>query len=335
MKTIMIGAGGIAQPHAKAVNELGITIAGVLDPNPENAGKMAEKYGAKVIGDISEMIDEVDMIHLVTPPSERLQYVRAAAEAGKHIMIEKPIAITVDDAEKIIACVKKHGVKLLVDFNHRFRDGYRLLKEAVDSGRLGNVISVYAQRLGAGAGFYKGWKPGWRTNPGLMCGMSIESVSHDIDMLLQLIPGVESINANLLGTVEELPDFDNNASVTFTTKGGGIGSIYASWTSHLGYSARGVLGSKGSAMLSGDDLWDFNEFTIKTEDMEFPEVTLVGERFATTAYESYLRINRHFKECIERDEEPMITGNDGLRALVFSRAILDSAKAGKAVKVDI
>jgi len=335
VKTAIVGAGGIAQPHAKAIDELGVKIVGVLDPNEQNAKSMAERYGAKVITDLDEVSDEIDMIHLFTPPSIRVDYVRQAAQAGKHIFIEKPIEVSIENAETILSLAEENNVKLLVGFNHRYRDGYYMLKDTLDSGVLGDVISVYSNRLGAGAGFNNAWSPSWRTQEGLICGMSIESVSHDIDMLLQLVDGVDTISAHVNGTIAELPDFDNNASVSFKAKSGAIGSIYASWSSYLGNSERGIIGTKGAAILSGNDLWDFNEFSIRTSDMPYPRITKVGELFSLTAYESYVRINRHFFECIEKDVQPITSGRDGLRSLVFSRAILESAKTGKAVKVNL
>lgn len=335
MRTAIIGAGGIAQPHAKAIDELGVKIVGVLDPNVQNANAMAQRYGSKVITTLDEVMDDIDMIHLLTPPSKRVEYVRQAAKAGKHIFIEKPITVSIEEGKEVVRLATENNVKLLVGFNHRYRDGYRMLKEALDSGILGEVVSVYAHRLGAGAGFNNVWSPSWRTQKDLVCGMSIESVSHDIDMLLQLVDGVESISAHVNGTIKELPTFDNNAAVSFTTKGGGIGSIHASWSSHLGHSERGIIGTKGSCVIAGDDLWDFDNFIIRTVDMPYPQITKVGELFATTAYDSYLNTNRHFIECIEKDLEPLTSGEDGLRTLIFSHAILESSKTGKAVVVDL
>jgi len=335
MKTIIIGAGRIAEPHAKALNKLGVEIAGVLDVSEDAARAFAARFGGKVIGSLGEAIDGADMIHLLTPPSKRVEYALQTAAAGKHIFIEKPIATSIDDAKIIIAAAKQHNVKLMVNFNHRFRDGFIMLKNAFDSGALGDAVSVYSHRLGAGHGFLGAFAPSWRTQKEFMCGMSIESLSHDIDMLLQIAGGVTSVGATLNESIAELPGFDNNAAVTFRTAGGAVGSIHASWSSHLGHSERGVIGTKGSAVISGGDLFSFEEFTIRTDKMTYPHVTKVGSLFSLTDDDSFVRTNKHFIECVKSNTQPQATGEDGLRALTFSLAVLESSRLGKTVTINI
>jgi predicted dehydrogenase len=335
LKTVIVGAGVISHSHARAVHALGIDIAGVLDSDPTRAQELAGQYGSRAIQTLDEVLDEVDMVHILTPPFQRVEYVRQAAAAGKHIFIEKPLAVSVADAREIVALAVANKVKLMTGFNMRFRSGYRMLKDAVRDGRLGEVISVFSHRLGTGGGTKL--NTNWRTNPDLACGMSIESLSHDIDMLLQLVDGVVSVSANTYGTVPEVPNLDNNAAVTFRLKNGGTGTIHASWSSYLHYGCRGVIGTKGTAMLTGDEQFDFTNFIIKTEDMPYRQIFNVDDRYAwpTQDHQSYLEINQHFKECIEQDRLPLASGEDGLRALIFSQAILESNRTGRAVIVDL
>jgi predicted dehydrogenase len=331
-KTVIIGAGEISNSHAKALHELGIGIAGVIDLNPVRAQELADQYCSKVIQSLDEVLGEVDMVHIFTPPAHRVEYVRQAAAAGKHLFVEKPIALSIADAKEIITLASANRVKLMIGFNHRFRSGYRMLQEAVQDGRLGDVVGVFSHRLGAGVGI--GCTPlntVWRSG----CGMSIESVSHDIDMLLHLVDGVESVSANTYGTVPDCLTFDNNANVTFRLKNGGTGLIHASWSSYLGYSSRGVIGTKGAAMITGDNLFDFMNFNIKTEDMPYRQIYNVDDRFLSPSQQCYVTINRHFTECIEQDLPPLASGDDGLRALTFSQAILESDRTGRAVTVDL
>jgi predicted dehydrogenase len=331
LKTVIIGAGDISGKHARAIHDLGIGIAGVLSRNPIRAQELASQYGSRVIQTLDEVLPEVDMVHIFTPPFQRVEYVRQAAVAGKHLFVEKPIAVSITDAREILELTSANRVKLMVGFNHRFRSGYRMLQAAVQDGRLGKIISVFSHRIGSSSDT----KPSWRTNPNFACGMSIESVSHDIDMLLQLVDGVVSISSNTYSTIPGLSNFDNNATVTFSLKNGGTGSIHASWSSYLGYSSRGVIGTKGTAMITGDDLFDFINFVIKTEDMPYRQIFNINDRFVSLEQQCFLEINRHFKECIEQDKPPLISGEDGLRALIFSQAILESNRIGQAVLVDL
>jgi predicted dehydrogenase len=337
-KTAIIGAGVISYPHAKALHDLGVGIAGVLDLNPIRARELADQYGAKVIESLDEILSEVDMVHIFTPPSNRVEYARQAAVAGKHLFVEKPIAISIADAKEIIALASANQVKLMIGFNHRFRSGYQMLQEAVQDGRLGEIIGIFVDRFTAGAGFFgTSLNASWRTNPNLVCGMSIESLSHDIDLLLKLVEGVVSVSANTHGTVPEMPAFDNNAAVTFRLKNGGVGSIHSSWSSYLGYSSRGVIGTKGAAMLIGDDQFNFTDFFIKTADMPYRQIFNLKDQFdwPVQTHQCYLDINRHFIECIEEDLFPLASGEDGLRALMFSQAIIESNQTGRAIMVDL
>jgi predicted dehydrogenase len=335
LKTAIVGAGRISYAHAKALHDLGIGIAGVLNRSPVRAQELADQYGARVIQSLDEVLTEVDMVHILTPPFQRVEFVRQAAAAGKHLFIEKPMAISVADAKEILELATVSRGKLMIGFNMRFRNGYRLLQEAVRDGRLGEIIGVYSHRLGFGGGVTL--NDSWRTDPNLACGMSIESLAHDIDMLLHLVDGVVSVSANTYGTISGLPKFDNNAAVTFRLRNGGIGLIHASWSSCLGYSSRGVIGTNGTAMLTGDELFDFTRFVIKTKDMPYQQVINVNDRYAwpDQNHQSYLEINRHFKECIEQDRNPLTSGEDGLRALIFSQAILESDQIGQMVMVNL
>ena len=329
MKTIIIGTGGVSYMHAPALQEIGVDIVGAYDINPDSAKRFADKFGTKALQNIDETLPEADTVCLFTPPSERVAYAEKAMNAGKHLYIEKPISITTEDCDRILACAKKNGVKLIVGFNHRYREGYRLLQEAVLSGKLGQPINLYAHRFGIGAGFRGKYITNtWRTNPSLACGMSIESLSHDINMLLSLVKGIKSVAGTVNCTIPELPEFDNNSNVVFVTKEGAIGNINSSWSTDLQYSARGFIGTKGSAVIRGNGLWDFDEFVIKTDDMPYEKVYKVGELFSTTAHQSYVNIHSHFVDCIQNGKEPDTPGQEGKDALLFSRAILESAKTG-------
>jgi len=326
IRTAIVGAGGIAFAHAKALKRLdNVEIIGVLDINPNNAQRIAELCNTRTYENIEDLLDQVDMIHLLTPPSKRVEYALKAMKAGKHIVCEKPISITVEDAVEMIEAAGKYGVKFMMAFNHRFRAGYKLLQNAVKSGELGDVINFWSYRLGAGSGFgkYK-LSHSWRTDPNLVSGMSIESLSHDIDMMLGAVGDVVDVRANTLGTIKELPQFDNNSNVVFTLANGGTGLIHASWSSHLGLSARGVIGTKGTAVIQGNDLWDFMQFRIKTEDMEYEKILQVNEPFKGSDDNSYYEENKYFIECIEKDIKPFLSGEDGLKTLKISLAILES-----------
>lgn len=330
LNTIIIGAGGIARKHAEALLRIpDVKVIGVIDPNYDNARAVADICGARVVKDLSEALEEVQMIHLLSPPSKRVEYAAPAMKAKKHVFCEKPISADIKDGENLAKLAKENGVIFMTAFNMRFRPGYCTLQNDVLSGRLGKVISAWSHRIGPGAGFNAPMGDSWRTEPGLVCGMTVESLSHDIDMFRGLGLEVASVAAWVKGSRNDLPAFDNNAHVILNLKDGGSAVINASWTSHLPMSSRGVIGTKGTAIIEGGGFFDFMTYRLTTENGELVTQE-VNDPFDA---ESYYLENCHFVECIKKSKTPIVNEDSGLTALKVSLAALESAKTGKFVEV--
>jgi myo-inositol 2-dehydrogenase/D-chiro-inositol 1-dehydrogenase len=329
LRTIIVGAGGIAGKHADALLRIpGVKVTAVLDPREANAKSLAEKCGAPVISRLEEALEEAEMIHLLTPPSKRLNYARAAMTAGKHIFCEKPVAVDPAEAGEMARLSRETGVFFMTAFNMRFRPGYRMLQEDVLSGKLGDIISLWIHRIGPGSGFNGPLGDSWRTDPNLVCGMTIESLSHDIDMIRGFGLEIEKAAAWVYGGRVDLPAFDNHAQILLGLSGGRSGVINASWASFLPMSSRGVVGVRGTAALCGGGFFDFMDYRLKTDAMAYEQISRVNDPFDG---ESYYAENKHFIECIRNARKPLTTAENGLEALKVSLAILESSKTGKAV----
>jgi len=324
LKTAIIGAGGIARKHAEALLKIpDVQVVGVIDPNADNANTIAAMCNAKVVSNIEELLSELDMIHLLTPPSRRIEYAKPAMEAGKHVFCEKPIATDIADGNKLAKLAKENNIIFMTAFNMRFRPGYLTLQNDVLSGRLGEVVSVWSHRIGPGVGFNDSLGNSWRTEPGLVCGMTVESLSHDIDMFDGLGLKVESVAAWVTGSRPDLPDFDNNSQLLMRLKNGGSAVINASWASHLAMSSRGVVGTRGTAVLDGTGFFDFMNYKVVTDGGE--EVTHINDPFDN---ESYYTENLHFIDCVKSGKTPIVNEDSGVSALKVSLAALKSAKNG-------
>ena len=188
------------------------------------------------------------MVHLCTPPSLRLAYAEIAMKAGCHVITEKPMAIQVEDAKKMVAMAEQYGVQLMVDYNHRFRAGFQKLLEVVRSGKIGDIVDVFVYRAGMLGGNAGTKNDTWRRKPGMVCGMSIESLSHDIDMIIQLAGPVKSVKSDIRGTFTDVPEFDNNVHASFNMESGAMALINASWSSYMKGSIRAVVGTKGTGL---------------------------------------------------------------------------------------
>jgi len=314
----IIGAGGIAKSHVGSLQKIPNTkIVGIIDINRERAEAMAATHNAMVYDDPEDCLGEVDLVYVLTPPSSHKELVLKAINAGKHVVCEKPISSSLEDAEIMVQAARTAKVKLIIAFNMRFRKGFRRLKKIFASGELGNLVSFWSQRIGMGVG--QGYN--WRTDPKLMCGMSIESLSHDIDLIRWIAGDIIDVRANVFESRADLPGFDNNANVVFSLANGSTAIIHASWSSHLGMNSRGIIGTKGTAFVEGPGLWDLKNFHWKTQDMEGEMIEVINDAFDSC---SYLEENQHFIDCIVNDLQPTITGEDGLAALRVSQAILES-----------
>jgi len=264
LRVAIVGAGGIARRHVEAVDQIDFArVVAVVDIDAAKAERLAGQAGAKSYTALEECVADVDVVHVLTPPSKRRAIVDIAAQAGRHIICEKPLAISLEDGEAIVTAAEAAGVKLMVAFNHRFRRGYSMVKDAVDSGDLGDIITVWSRRMGRG--IPSGYN--WRTDPNLMCGMSVESLSHDIDLIRWIGGEIVDVRATIQASNPDLPGFDDNAHVVMRLANGGSAFIHASWSSYLGSNSRGVVGTNGAAEVTGPGLWDSAEYRWRTSDM--------------------------------------------------------------------
>lgn len=323
----IVGAGGIAQKHVEgllAVERAAITA--VVDVRAERAAQLAQKAGAAAYSTLDECLDQVDLVYVLTPPSLHRALAVAAMEAGKPVVVEKPLASTLEDGEAMVDAARRTGVKLMTAFNMRFRPGFRRLKETLEAGKLGKPINMWSQRLGIGVGTGENW----RTTPGLLCGMSVESLSHDIDLIHWLLGNIVQVAAQVRESRADLPGFDDNAAILFGLANGAMATLHASWSSHIPYNARGIIGESGTALVTGRGLWDLTEFHLKTTEMEYEQVELLHDRLDVN---SYREEGRYFVGCVAEGISPTITGEDGLRALRVSHAILAAHQQGQTIAV--
>lgn len=333
IRTAIVGAGHIGRVHAEAIGSLSeMCVATVFDPDRAAAEAVAELAGATVSTTLDEALSQVDAVHILSPPSVHAEAAVASLAAGKAVFCEKPMAVGRADAEKIANAAERFGGIFMTGFNMRFRPAFVRLREIVQSGALGPLIGYFCSRLGPGAGLGgRSYWQSWRTQPGLSCGMTMESLSHDIDMIQALLGPVADVSASLRGSMGELPEFDNTANVVMNLVGGATASIQASWASHLGSSRRTVVGYEGAAAIEGNDTWDFRRVSMKSSEMEHERSERFDDRLDVT---SYAAENKHFAECLASGEEPSTTARDGLRTVVVAEAILEANARGTIVTVE-
>jgi predicted dehydrogenase len=328
VKVAIAGAGGIARRHLDCLKAIpAVEIVAVTDVIPEKAQAMAAACGATAYRDVEPCLENADALYILTPPSTHKDLAVAAAQAGKHVFMEKPISISIADAETIIEATRQANVKLMLAFNMRFRKGGLAFKDILASGALGKVYNFWIHRMGPlGVSANN-----WRVDPTLLSGVAIESMSHDIDQIRWLAGEVKDVRATVFESRSDLPGYDTDINAALTLVNGTMAGLHVSWASPLGHNARGLIGTTGSTMIDGPNMWDWQFLHTKTTEMADENISVINDMLSTTG--SYLEESKHFIQCIENNQELAITGEDGLKALQVSHAILRSSHEGIVVKL--
>jgi len=280
---------------------------------------------------LEEALEEVefDGVCIATPTFTHAQIAIAAAGARKHIFCEKPMALTLKEAEEMIQAARKAGVILQIGFMRRFDPVFIAAKERLDRGDIGRPMLIRSLTRGPGL------PPPWACDVKTSNGMLAEVNSHDFDTIRWLGGSefvriyAESNTLKCFDLREKYPDFYDNAVVTFRLKNGTLGLLDGACPVDYGYDARAeVLGTEG-VMIIGE-----------LRDLAVLSCTRKGgivasnypgwrERFR----EAYIAEARHFVECIIEGKGPKVSGEDGKRALEGVLAANQSIQSGVPVSL--
>jgi hypothetical protein len=221
--------GAVAKSHLLALREIeGVQVTALCDPVKERAEALAGPFGALAFADCGPVIERADAVWVCTPPSTRRELVVAVAQAGRSIVMDKPIATTQADAVAIVEAVDRSGILAIVNFSQRFGWLGQRMKTLVDTGALGEVISFWSHSLLPDPSHES-----WRHDPRFACGFTIESLCHNIDQMRWLAGPITAVGGRVAQTLAELPAFDNTMAALVTLQGGGTGVLHASWASTL------------------------------------------------------------------------------------------------------
>jgi predicted dehydrogenase len=245
----VIGCGLIGQKRAKALGVGGKLVA-CADLDADRAEKLASTTGAQVYRDWRELVlsSSVDVVILATLHDSLAEITRAAAEAGKHVLVEKPAARNAAELIPVMAAVKEHGIKVHVGFNHRYHRSLRKAKEIVDSGALGDLMFVRG-RYGHGARL--GYEKEWRSNPALSGGGElIDQGPHLIDLSRWFLGDMTEVQGFAHTYFWDMPVDDNGFMLLKTAKKQ-TAFLHASCTEWKNLFSMEIYGKLGKLDLSG------------------------------------------------------------------------------------
>ena len=199
----IIGTGAIATMHAKAISEsCNAELVAVYDQITERAQQFAEKYNVRAVANFEDFLadKEVEAVTIATPTGIHGKVAVPAALAGKHVLCEKPLDVTTDKVDEIIAAADKTGVLLMSVFQARFGQNVALIKKAIEAGRFGKIVLASAQcKWFRDQQYYDSatWRGTWALDGG---GALMNQSIHTIDLLLYLNGDVEEVSA-MAGTL--------------------------------------------------------------------------------------------------------------------------------------
>ncbi len=342
----IVGCGMIARFHARALAEVpGTKVVALVSRNVANAQKMNQELGlsSESYTELAPVLKrpDVNMVIVTTASGAHMEPAVAAAEAGKHVVVEKPLEVTLERCDRIIDACDRKGVKLCTIFPSRFHDANLTLKAAVDAGRFG--------RLTLGETTCKWWRSqayydegGWKGTKALDGGGALMNQAiHNVDLLLWMMGKPTHICGFTATLAHERIEVEDTAVACLRFSSGALGVIQATTSVHPGLPKTiAVHGDRGSVVIEQEDVlrWDFVQ--------EAPEDKAVRERFAqkvgasggssnpaAISHQGHARQLADFVKAIETGTVPKVDGREGRKAVEVILAIYQSAATGKSVEL--
>lgn len=336
IKIGIVGTGSITGKHAQAIAEIeGAQLVALYNPNPESAAKAQSKFALPVYTDINDFLGfpGLEVVCICTPSGMHLEPALAAAKAGKHLMIEKPIEINLQRTDELIEACEENGVKLAVIFQNRFSEDYQKLKKAVQNGVFGRLLmgNAYVNWFRDSA-YYStsNWKGTLHADGG---GALINQGIHTIDLLLDLMGDVKNVFGQVQTTLYPIEGEDLGAAIV-NFKNGALGNITSATALYPGYPERiEVFGTNGSAILEAGKLTQWNIMG-STESVKAAENSAGSGASDPTAIGHQLHLEqwKTFVAAIKDDLTPIVDGKTARKSVELIRAIYFSSKEGKLIE---
>lgn len=325
IRCALVGCGVIGPVHAEALSKsAGARLVAAVDTVPERARDVAQEFGAECwYDDYSKVLEraDIDAVLICTPHHLHVPMVIDAARHGKHVLVEKPLAIDSEGAAMALEACRQAGVRLAVCLQNRLNPSTVAVKNAIAKGVLGKIACVMGMvSWYRSPEYYAGspWRGRWDTEGG---GVLINQAIHTLDLLLHLAGDVHSVSAEL-GTFAH-PDIEveDAAAISIGFTSGAVGSFYATTCSYPGSDARiEVVGTEGSALIDGDELVRFSTLTGQTCDVhgDCDERSSLAKPYYGA---SHRRLIEDFIAAVREDRSPYVTGKEGKRSVDVLDAI--------------
>jgi UDP-N-acetyl-2-amino-2-deoxyglucuronate dehydrogenase len=356
LRTALVGCGKVGGIHAKALQRLPESqFVAVCDASADRAKMFATEYGVLPFTDVASMIREakVDAVTIATPHPLHAEPAVCCANAGVHVLVEKPLAASLEDCDAMIAAAKKANVTLGVFSQRRFFEPVRRMKEAIDAGKIGRpMLGVFQMFSWRDEAYYRSdpWRGQWKTEGG---GVLTNQSPHMLDLLQWFMGGIDEITGCWANLNHPYIEVEDSALAMIRFKNGGLGSIVASLSQKPGIYTKvhihgsngasvGVETDRGATFVAGmsailepplNDLW-----TIPGEEhllAKFQEDDRTDfQKIDATVYYHALQIQDFLRAVIE-GRPPLVTGEEGRIVVEMFTAIYRSQQERVPMKLPL
>ena len=332
IRVAVVGLGMAVTPHAKSLLDLRerVEVAYAFSPSAERRAQFAARFPFPQCERLETILDDrsVSAVLVLTPPNTHLELVERCAAAGKHVLLEKPLEISTERAERLVAVMKKSGLKLGVVLQHRFRPAAEKLRELLKAEKLGKLVSASAS--------IPNWRPqsyydqpgrGTRARDG--GGVLLTQGIHTLDLLLSFSGEASEVKSFSTTTSVHRMETEDLVCAAVRWRSGALGVVHATTAAYPGFPERiELIGMLGSAMLEGTSLKaqfiDGKSVEIRTESggggtgadpMAFP-------------HDWHRSLLEDFLYSIEKNKEPRVSGAEALKVHRFIDKLLQTAQSG-------
>lgn len=340
MKYTLIGCGRIAPNHITAANENHLEIMALCDLDTAKAAAFKEEQGlnetVKIFKDYEQMFDEVpiDLAAVATSSGDHFKVALAAIRHGIHVIVEKPIALSLDDADQLIEEAKAHNVKLCVNHQNRFNPTIQEIYKAASSGRLGKLMLCDAViRWYRGKDYYDqaSWRGTFEQDGGALMNQCI----HNIDLLRWMMGGeIEEVVGYTKNDRHSYLPVEDLGIALVKFKNGSLGKIEGSVNIYPEglEETLSVFGTKGTVRAGGMSVNHMDVWNVDGEENSLLEIQERCNENPENVYGfGHVPLYRNMIEAITENKEPLVSGLEGRKALEVVLGIYLSGKTGKKV----
>lgn len=339
LKIALVGCGRISKNHFESLAYLkdDCELVGVCDAISERAEEAGREYGAAVYTDYDKMLKECecDIITITSPSGMHSEMTIKAAQAGKHVISEKPMAVDLKSADAMIKACEDAGVNLFIVKQNRLNPTMQLLKKAVTKNRFGKIYGVYINVFWQRPQSYYDMAS-WRGTHLMDGGAFMNQASHFVDALYWLLGDVTEVMA-ITDTLGRDIETEDTGSAIFRFKDGFIGNMNVTMLAYP-KNIEGsitILGETGTVKIGGVAINNIQEWKFKDYDDDDAIIERSNYNPPNVYGYGHIPYYKNVIDSLRSGESPETDGNTGKKSLEIILAIYESSKTGKAIKLPL